>query len=210
MKIFAYGRTEKGGSHVENEDSILVNQERNLYAVADGVTLPYGGRRASNRATEYLKSLFDGDLKKTIQDLNEKLVQEKQRDASIGTTTLTAAHFREDELIVTHVGDSSAYMISGGKIRRITMPDTVPGTHMLIQVVGQIDLDLHFYREKLSRGDIIILATDGVTDAISDKELATIVQENKDLKDIVDEVFLRVDEKPRLYKDDKSMIVISV
>jgi serine/threonine protein phosphatase PrpC len=210
MKILAYGRTEKGDSHIENEDSILIDQERNLYAVADGVTLPHGGRRASRRTIEYLGSLFDGDLEKTVETLNEKLLLERQKDPMMGTTTLTAAHVRGDELLVVHIGDSSAYKISAGKIKRITQPDNVPGTHMLIQIIGQSELVPHSYKEKMSPGDFVVLATDGVTDAVSDEELAATIRKVGDVKTIVDEVFSKVDRKPRLYKDDKSMIVISV
>jgi serine/threonine protein phosphatase PrpC len=44
------------------------------------------------------------------------------------------------------------------------------------------------------------LATDGVTDAISDEELATIVKKNGRVETIVEEVLLKVDRKPKLYK----------
>ena len=209
MKILAYGKTEKGDSHIENEDSILIDQERNLYAVADGVTLPHGGRRASGRTIEYLGSLFDGDLEKTVETLNEKLLLERQKDPWMGTTTLTAAHVGGDELLVVHVGDSSAYKIRAGKINRITQPDSVPGTHILVQVIGQEDTILHSYKEKVSPRNFVVLATDGVTDAISDEELAAIVKKNGRVETIVEEVLLKVDRKPKLYKDDKSMIVIS-
>lgn len=209
MKISVYGRSEKGNSHIENEDSILVDQERGLYAVADGVTLPHGGRKASRRAIEYLGALFNGDLKKTVETLNEKLFQERQKDPGMGTTTLTAAHIRGWELLIIHVGDSSAYMMSADKTRRITQPDNLPGTHMLIQVIGQRDMVPHPYKEKISPGDFVVLATDGVTDAVSDEEIASIIRRNADVEKIVDEVFLRAESKPRLYKDDKSAIVIS-
>lgn len=192
MKVISFGKTEKGKAHVENEDDILVDKKSNLYAVADGVTLPYGGREASTRVIKYLKSSFKGNLKNAFDILNKKLCQEKQTDPSIGTTTLTAAH-------------------RGKSIRLITHPDSVPGTSMLTQVIGMKSIDIHSYEERLHDEDFVVLATDGITNILSEEEILSTLKENKKVEEIVEKIVLKARKKPKkLYKDDRSVVVVSV
>lgn len=210
MKVISFGKTEKGKAHVENEDDILVDKKFNLYAVADGVTLPYGGREASTRVIKYLKSSFKGNLKNAFEILNKKLCQEKQTDPSIGTTTLTAAHIRDDKLQVAHIGDSPAYLVRGKSIRLITHPDSVPGTSMLTQVIGMKSIDIHSYEERLHDEDFVVLATDGITNVLSEEEIFSTIKENKKVEEIVEKMVLKARKKSKLYKDDRSVVVVSV
>lgn len=210
MKIEVYGMTEKGDSHVENEDSIIINEKKGLYAVADGVTLPYGGKEASSHAVNYLTVMFEDDLIETVKKVNEKIWQDKQVNSSIGSTTLTVAHIKNSILQIAHVGDSSAYVIRTNKMMKITQDDSIPGTSMLTQVIGQNSVHVHYYKEKLLEGDKIVLATDGITNYISENEIMSIIKENSDLKEIVKRVLSYVEKKPRIYKDDKSIIIISL
>jgi len=89
MKIISFGETEKGEDHLENEDAILVDDKLKLYAVVDGVTLPYGGKEAAKRAIKYLKFYFKDDLKKAIENVNKKICENKTKNQEIGSTTLT-------------------------------------------------------------------------------------------------------------------------
>jgi serine/threonine protein phosphatase PrpC len=65
-RAVSYGASIKGEDHKENEDTILVEDRLGLYAVADGVTMPYGGGPASRLVISSLRSLFKGDLVETI------------------------------------------------------------------------------------------------------------------------------------------------
>ncbi len=64
--------TEKGEDHEENEDSFLIDIEKNLFAIADGVSIPKGGSKASKLACELLQKLFKNDLKKAISNLMKR------------------------------------------------------------------------------------------------------------------------------------------
>ena len=210
MKIEVSGRTDRGDSHVENEDSIIIEEKKALFAVADGVTLPYGGREASTRALKYLIELFDGDLESTVKKVNSKLYNEREKVHSIGSTTLTAAHMKDDTLEIAHVGDSCALILRDDAVRKITQDDSFPGTSMLTQVIGQKDVRVHVYEEKVRKGDIIFLATDGVTNYLSEDEVLTIIKKYSGAEEWINEMFICIENKTRIYKDDKSVIIISV
>jgi serine/threonine protein phosphatase PrpC len=210
LKIKVHGRTERGESHSENEDGIIIDEDKALFAVADGVTLPYGGREASMRALKSLIELFDGDLENTVKKVNSKLSNEKEKIHSIGSTTLTAAHLKDDALQIAHIGDSSAFLLRDGSIRKITQDDSIPGTSMLTQVIGQRDVKVHLYEEKVEKGDIFFLATDGVTNYLSEDEIITIIKNHDSIEEWVNDIFMYVEKKPRIYKDDKSVIIISI
>ncbi len=208
MKIVSFGKTEKGEDHLENEDTILIDDELRLYAVADGVSLPYGGKKASKKAIEYLKFYFRGNLKEAIKIVNRKVYEDKIKDQEIGHTTLTAVHIKEKTLEVGHVGDSYAFIIRKNKIREITTPDGIRGTGILTQAVGQQNINVHFYEEILEKGDYIILSTDGITDVLKNEEILDIVKKYKKPKDIVETLIKETKRKSRSYKDDLSVIVI--
>ena len=208
MKITSFGKTEKGEDHLENEDSILINDKLKLYAVADGVTLPYGGKEAAERAINYLKAYFKNDLKKTIKIVNKKIFDDKTKNPNIGSTTLTAGFVKGKTISIGHVGDSYAFIVKENKIKEITTPDGVRGTGILFQAIGQLDINIHLYEESLEKGDYIILSTDGVTDILNNKEILDVVKKYKKPKAIVNSLIRETKKKLRPYKDDLSVIVL--
>lgn len=210
MKINSFGITEGGTAHAENEDVILIDKSSNLYAVADGITLPYGGRIASDKAVLYLKSFFDGKLVKAFETLNKKICDEKEIDSSIGSTNLTAIYIKDNNLEVAHVGDTSAYLVRAGGIKLITCPDSVPGTSIVTQAIGINGINIHRYKEKLCKGDFILLVSDGVTNVLTKEELVSIVNKYKDVKKIAESIILTAREKPKIYDDDRSIVIISI
>ena len=210
MKLISFGKTEKGEDHLENEDAILTDNKKRLYAVADGVSLPYGGKEAAERAIKYLKSCFKGDLKKAINFTNKKICEDKLKNPNIGHTTLTVGFIQEKTLKIGHVGDSYAFIIRKNKIKEITIPDGVRGTGILTQVIGQSYINVHLYEESLEKGDYIILSTDGMTDILDNKKILDIVKKYKKPKDIVNSLIKETKKKLRIYKDDIGVIVIFI
>jgi len=210
MKIISFGETEKGEDHLENEDAILVDDKLKLYAVVDGVTLPYGGKEAAKRAIKYLKFYFKDDLKKAIENVNKKICENKTKNPEIGSTTLTTGYIKNKIINIGHVGDSYAFIVRKNKIKEITSPDGVRGTGILFQAIGQSNINVHSYKEPLQKGDYVIFSTDGVTDALDNKEILAIVKKHKEPKDIVNYLIKETKKKPRFYKDDLSVIVLFV
>lgn len=109
-------------------------------------------------------------------------------------TTLTAVHIEGGEAIVGHVGDSRAYLIRAGNIAPITHDQTVvqqlqdmglidprdaaesPFRSIILQAVGhQPELDVAIWRLELRSRDLLVLCTDGLTNAVPDEELRDVV-----------------------------------
>jgi len=208
MKLISFGKTEKGEDHLENEDAILVDYNLKLYAVADGVSLPYGGKEASERAINYLKSYFKGNLKNAVDNVNKKICDEKIKNPKIGSTTLSACFIKNKSMFVAHVGDSSVFLVSKNKIKELTTPDSIG--NVLLQAIGQLSINIHFYEEGLDKGNYVIICTDGITDVLNKEEILSITVKHKEPKNIVEALIKETKNRTRLYKDDLSAIVIFV
>lgn len=120
-----------------NEDSMLVDEERGIFAVADGVGGAQAGEVASQTAVEVLGEAFrhhqDGD---DIEDLMEIAIQRanasiyqmshEQRQLSMMATTIVALHLDGYQATIGHVGDSRLYRLKpGGRLERETEDHSV-------------------------------------------------------------------------------------
>jgi len=120
-----------------NEDSMLVDAGRCIFAVADGVGGAQAGEVASQTAVEVLGEAFrhhkDGD---DIEDLMEIAIQRanasiyqmshEQRQLSMMATTIVALHLDGRRATIGHVGDSRLYrMHPDGQLERETEDHSV-------------------------------------------------------------------------------------
>jgi protein phosphatase len=120
-----------------NEDSMLVDEERGIFAVADGVGGAQAGEVASQTAVEVLGEAFrhhrDGD---DIEDLMEIAIQRanasiyqmshEQRQLSMMATTIVALHLDGRRATIGHVGDSRLYRLRpDGRLERETEDHSV-------------------------------------------------------------------------------------
>ncbi|HEX3250420.1 MAG TPA: PP2C family serine/threonine-protein phosphatase [Pyrinomonadaceae bacterium] len=115
-----------------NEDALLHDQERSIFAVADGVGGAEAGEVASQTAIEVLDEAFrhqvDGadveDLMElAIQRANASIHQMAQEHAkfSMMATTIVALHLKGNVATFGHVGDSRLYRLTpDGQLRRET------------------------------------------------------------------------------------------
>jgi len=125
----------------------------------------------------------------------EDVLRDKVRDdpslSGMGTTMTIACSLGAD-LIVCHVGDSRAYLVRRGRLHRLTRDHTIaqeladagaissdevsshPLHHVLTHVIGsegekaQAELGM----TRLIDGDQVLLCTDGLTDMVTDAEIA--------------------------------------
>lgn len=134
-----------------------------------------------------------------LQKIGAMLVKRGQQDPTLKGmgTTLTAARSMGRDLVITHVGDSRAYLLRGKQLHRLTRdhtyaqllvdigelaPDEVAGSrhrHVLTNALGgstedvQVDTD----RVPLEDGDRVLLCSDGLTDLVDDDMItATLLQ----------------------------------
>src|SRR6185436_19779611 len=114
-------------------------------------------------------------------------------------TTMTLAVSHGKDLIISHVGDSRAYVLHEGKLQRLTRDHTLATQildegavasddplliglrNALLQVVGANESkfrpDVDHY--ELTDGDQVLVCTDGLTDMVDDSLIASVLKESK-------------------------------
>jgi len=210
MKLKVLSRSVKGDAHKENEDCLLIDIKRKLFAVADGVTIPKGGREASNKLVKYLIENFNGNLRTSILDANNKLVRDRKENKSIGYTTLTAVNIKDNYINVCHVGDSFLFIFRDNKLIKVTEEDRTPVVHFLNKAMGRYIENVKEYKEIIENNDLITLTTDGLVDAIGINGIEEVLKINKDLSYAIDGLIKKGKESNVLYKDDLSVLFIKM
>jgi serine/threonine protein phosphatase PrpC len=185
--------------------------------VADGMGGHAAGEVASRMAISGLVSLAldipDWIFKVDEQHARELEQRSRQRVREVGAmlvehgrrnvamrgmgTTLTAARSLGRELLITHVGDSRAYLLRAGKLHRLTRDHTyaqmlvdaghlAPGDvvdsrhrHVLTNALGGTCEDVHVDTDRLQLedGDRLMLCSDGLTDLVDDGAITDILRE---------------------------------
>src|SRR5215470_13729127 len=115
-----------------NEDALLHDRERTIFAVADGVGGAEAGEVASQTAIEVLDEAFrhqtegadiEDLMELAIQRANASIHQMAQEHArfSMMATTIVALHIKGDVATFGHVGDSRLYRLTpDGQLHRET------------------------------------------------------------------------------------------
>jgi protein phosphatase len=144
VKALSAGLTDVGRKRNHNEDSFLIDEELQLFVVADGMGGHAGGGTASRLAVETIDRelraarnspdnpfdretlLQDSPLPEYLRSAVEKAcheifkaAQDDPRLAGMGTTTI-ALCIHGDHAIFAHVGDSRAYLVRGDLIQQIS------------------------------------------------------------------------------------------
>jgi serine/threonine protein phosphatase PrpC len=188
-----------------------------VMVVADGMGGHAAGEIASRMAISTLVSLaldvpdwifkvdeacapeIERRSRKYVQEVGAMMVERGRRDDALHGmgTTLTAVRSLGRDLLITHVGDSRAYLLRAGSLHRLTRdhtfaqllvdrghlaPDDVAHSrhrHVLTNALGgetkdvQVDTD----QLQLEDGDRLLLCSDGLTDLVDDATITTILRE---------------------------------
>ncbi len=144
IKALSAGLTDVGRKRSHNEDSYLIDDELQLFVVADGMGGHAGGGTASRIAVETIDkelrgirngganpfkaqaTLQDSPLPDFLRTAVEKAcfeiyraAQEDPRLAGMGTTVITLC-VQHEHALFAHVGDSRAYLVRGDLIQQIS------------------------------------------------------------------------------------------
>jgi protein phosphatase len=125
-------------------------------------------------------------------------------------TTLVCCALRYNQAVVSHVGDSRCYLIRNGVARQVTQDHTWVGEqrkmglitaqeaaesdsrHVLIRSVGkEMFVAPDTTALTLLAGDVLVLCTDGLHDEMSDRTIASIVSQEKNIDEIARELVAR-------------------
>ena len=164
-----------------NKDRFLIKD--NWFVVTDGISSKgENGAKAAQLACDVINETnleemtSSKDLKSLFTDLSSRI-----RNFG-GGTTLTSICIKNDNLILSHVGDSECYIIyNNGDIKEITIPTTLAYSqykqgvielkdlktsyysNVLISYLGSSKLDLNVQIEKIPLKNVafVILCSDG-------------------------------------------------
>ena len=222
----AYGITDKGAVRKENQDDfrfVFKDGEDALCAVlCDGMGGALSGSIASAMATEAFM-LHTGELFSSAMNPREmkKILREGVNYANIKVydrsftdfgcmgmgCTLVGLLVNNGRCLVANVGDSRAYLISGGEIRQISRDHSLveemvakgqlsrdeasrhPQKNYITRAIGieaAVKCDIfEFTPEKESK---ILLCSDGLSNVLSDQEILALSSFGDDIKQSADEM----------------------
>jgi PPM family protein phosphatase len=198
-----------------NEDSLvvlnLVHGHRSLClsAIADGMGGHQSGEIASSLLIQTLVShaaqnwlaetgedsgRFSAWLDESIQTGNRAVFERAQQAGSDMGTTIVAALIVDGEAYIAHVGDSRAYHLTAGGLRRITTDHSFveqlvasgeitrqqarrhPHAHVILRTIGdEPDVEVDHYRFSRQPGEQLLLCSDGLTTMLSDEHVRQIL-----------------------------------
>lgn len=144
LKILSFGLTDVGQRRDHNEDNYLVDDEHQLYVVADGMGGHLGGEMASELAVSTIKEsvraqrpevvngqpfrgpvdehpallMLPRAVKRACAAIFEKAKQEPELQGM--GTTVTGMAFVDAYAFFGHVGDSRAYLVRDGRIEQLS------------------------------------------------------------------------------------------
>jgi protein phosphatase len=144
VALTAFGLTDVGRKRKHNEDAYLLDAERGLFVVADGMGGHAAGEVASRLTVESIQEFISGTeddhdntwpfgynnrysvdgnrLSTAVERANEKVMRavvNRPELKGMGTTVV-AALFDERRVTLVHVGDSRAYLLRDSELRRLT------------------------------------------------------------------------------------------
>jgi serine/threonine protein phosphatase PrpC len=218
------GETNIGLKRQHNEDSFFLPDADKLAIVADGMGGHASGEVASKMAVEMVAEHFKATYEEAeltwpykldhsdryeanrlingIKLANLEIYERAQREESCHGmgTTIVAAFFLDDKVVVGHVGDSRVYRFREGalaqltedhsllndyiKMKRLSSDDAgkFPHKNVIVRALGmkesvQVDVISDPHRV----GDVYLMCSDGLSGMVDDAGLAYILSDENDL-----------------------------
>ncbi len=187
----------------------------NLYLVADGMGGHKAGDFASRFLVEQLVAYFEKNHLENVRTLFEEGIRYANRklyEKSLSSldlegmgTTLVAATIRKNELFVANVGDSRLYLYKNGGLSQITRDHSyveemvrlgrmkrgsreyLEKKNLITRAVGtNRTVEADYFQLKLEAGSLVLLCSDGLTNMMTDREIADCLTAGGTLKDKVE------------------------
>lgn len=194
---------------INEDSFCLPNGQMYLALVADGMGGHQAGEVASDMAASILSELAakrggkDISVKTAVswvRKANAAIYASAQANpAQRGMgTTLTFLYFMHQRVMLGHVGDSRCYRLRDGQLAQLSTDHSLvqelvrngtitqeearnhPYKNIITRALGadeQVQVDAHDLQ--LSRSDVFLLCSDGLTDYLTDEELQDILLEQE-------------------------------
>ncbi len=217
---FSY-RVDPGRLRPNNEDAVVVDPARGLAVLADGM----GGYQAGEVASAMATSLLAGELGRRLDAgpppwqapdpldalvsaasaVNRAIFEAARSDPSCSGmgTTLLAAVFQPQRLVLGHVGDSRAYRWRRGEFTQLTRDHSLLQEQLDAGLITPRQAAVSLHRNLVTRalgvqdsvcievqalavepGDCYLLCSDGLSDMVDDPSIAAILGRRGPLADM--------------------------
>jgi len=178
-------------------------------AVFDGIGGAEDGEMASYVAAgSFLKRTYYGmkdesEIHDLMQLLNQDVCTANREDfQAVMGTTMVSIFFHDDKVVFANLGDSPSYLYRKGELSKTYFPHTnaefmkamgiTRRKPKLIQYLGMdiegMLLDPYITSFTIQPDDIYLLCSDGLTDMVTEDEIAEIIKREKSLKEIVEDL----------------------
>ncbi len=233
----AIGNSVIGMKRTNNEDAIYVNEQKNLYVVADGMGGCNAGEVASNTAISIFVEAMEKTENEEILDrmmfatraCNQIVYQKAKNNIEYTDmgTTLVAACIEKEKVFIIYVGDSRAYRFRDNELCQITTDHSYvmelvkigsitkeeaevhPKKNIITRAIGvREDVEPDIVIADIKEGDKILLCTDGLSNMVSNKEMEKILTTECSTEEKVKKLVLLANHKGGL--DNISLILIEI
>jgi len=205
MKV--WGTTDTGLVRKENQDAFSVETvgRYTVAVVCDGMGGTNGGQVAStiavktfvNGMKQYLREemsreQWEATASACISLANTAIRSEAtlHREYENMGTTLVSVIVKDDQAVISNIGDSRAYLVSGEELHQITKDHSIvesmvergdltkeearrhPSRNLITRALGPDAVaEADHYTVHLAAGDFLLLCSDGLVNTVSDQEI---------------------------------------
>ena len=209
MKSRVHGLTDVGRRRENNQDQLLVDEQRDVYAIADGMGGHAAGEVASSIAIEALAETISETTEEAANQVLVDAFQEGNRRICESVlargewrgmgTTIVALVRRDDKVIIGHVGDSRSYVLRNGELMQLTddhswVAEQVrmglltneeahkhPMRNIVTRAMGnRLELEVDVSEQPIQPGDVFLLCSDGLNSMLGDETIGEILAANRD------------------------------
>jgi serine/threonine protein phosphatase PrpC len=212
MIIELHAAVDPGRARSNNEDSVATEDGVALAVLADGMGGYNAGEVASNMATTFIRtelgrwlqeasiSASDAEVRRAmdicVDNANRAIFNAANSNpqyAGMGTT-LVVAVFRDNRLLLGHVGDSRCYRLRAGRLQQITRDHSLlqeqidaglitpeqaafsANKNLVTRAVGVEDtVLLETHQHDVLSSDLFMLCSDGLSDMLDDASIAQVL-----------------------------------
>lgn len=202
----SFGITDKGLRREKNEDCFLIDEQKSIFMVADGMGGHNAGEIASQLVCQYFSKYFESNVERIEQHfldnfkkINQIIYQEAQKkDALKGMgTTFIVCCVDEQYAHFCHVGDVRAYYMRNDKLKKITEDHSTIALLLKNNLISEEEVKSHPLRGKINKaigiekdvepdynrldirgGDQILLCSDGLWNMLDDEFMFRILKKD--------------------------------
>jgi serine/threonine protein phosphatase PrpC len=143
-----------------------------------------------------------GELRQSLERADRTVIERARSNPALHGmgTTLTMAYSVGIDLFIVHAGDSRAYLFRDGALEQLTTDHTLVQVlvdggaispedakrhnrrHVVTNVIGGPRQGVHaeIHKLVLRHGDVLLICTDGLTEPVSDDQIAEVLNRHPD------------------------------